>query len=69
MDDSADIVHRLYGYDIEHTGTCDAGEIYEITCPDCGEKVKLAEGSEYWSTDCSCGLKWSIQISAEARRK
>lgn len=41
----------------------DAGEVYEITCPECDSKVRWAKYA-YWSKRCDCGYEWSITIEA-----
>jgi hypothetical protein len=46
----------------------DCGAIFEITCPECGDRIQLAE-SGWWDTTCSCGIKWGLVIYAEGYKE
>ena len=46
---------------IEHGSDC--GAIFEMTCPECGDRIRLAE-SGWWDTTCECGIKWELEIYA-----
>ena len=50
---------------VEYTGQNDAGDIYKLSCPKCNETVDAClTGGEWWSTQCSCGYSWSVDIVA-----
>lgn len=41
----------------------DAGDAYRIKCPECGDKIIVAE-SMWWVAECSCGYHWEVEIKA-----
>jgi len=43
----------------------DAGYIYMIICPNCGDHITWAKYA-WWKSICSCGLKWYVEIQAKA---
>lgn len=43
---------------------CDCGQIYETKCPQCKEKLRLAD-DQWWEAKCECGRTWRLVISAE----
>jgi len=50
---------------VEYTCQCDAGDVYTLSCPKCKNDVEVSlSGGEWWSTKCSCGYSWSVDIVA-----
>jgi ribosomal protein S27AE len=39
------------------------GAIYKVTCPTCGETVRVAEFAD-WGNVCGCGYKWTVTVIA-----
>jgi len=46
----------------------DAGEVYEVTCPVCQEQISVALFGGWWSTHCSCGYNWTIDLIATGEK-
>lgn len=44
----------------------DAGCIYNVKCPECLDVIRVGDYS-WWSTMCSCGRTWSVEVIAEGR--
>ena len=44
----------------------EAGTIYDITCPNCGDRVWWS--AYMWTPNnvCSCGLHWIVSVEAHA---
>lgn len=53
--------------DLARSGT-DAGDVYELHCPECGDLVSLGTFHEWWDTTCQCGRQWSLTIVAHGTR-
>lgn len=43
----------------------DAGQSYEITCPECGDDIVVSEYG-WGSTVCSCGRNWKFEVKFSA---
>lgn len=42
----------------------DAGMVYEVTCPTCGQKIAVGEYG-WWDTTCACGIQWvRVEVTA-----
>ncbi len=52
---------------LDHNAHTDSGATFEARCPKCRGNIRVAEYS-WWSTRCSCGIEWelNIEIYAEA---
>jgi hypothetical protein len=45
----------------------DAGQVYLVTCPECGQEVQVATLG--WNDrKCKCGYVWSVEIVATGRK-
>ena len=51
-------------YDVDVTGESDDfGTCYDITCPECKEKIHYAENG-FHAQECSCGYRWNVTLVA-----
>ena len=55
--------------DVSAAGSNDAGDLFEIECPECGSTVRLTSGSAWWDTKCSCGHKWKLTLVAKGYKE
>jgi hypothetical protein len=46
----------------------DAGLLFKVTCPECGDWVNCALYSGWWETRCQCGYEWSVKVEAVGKK-
>lgn len=56
---------QLHADDIRVIGAGDAGITLSAKCPNCGDRLKVAE-LQWWDEVCSCGNRWYLVLNIMA---
>lgn len=51
----------IYATNVDYQDQGGAGLRFTANCPKCGSQLNVAE-LPWWSTKCSCGLEWKLNI-------
>jgi len=57
-------VKQIYSRDFEYKGQGDAGNYFEVRCPECHELIRVA-AMPWWDTHCKCGYNWQVIARGE----